>query len=124
MQEFKRLRSVTDQQPQRTAGGQWLHEAVSTQEQPRTKSHPDAAAPQRSTGAAAAASIHAMVAKRFDGVLYIGTVVGYDTSTGWYRVLYGDSDGEELTAAELASILVQPMKTSIPDERKARRKDL
>jgi histone H1/5 len=53
-----------------------------------------------------AALLGAAVRKRFGSAFFAGKVVSFDTKTRWYFVSYDDGDGEELSAAELAPLLV------------------
>ena len=48
------------------------------------------------------------VTKRFeDGNVYGGLVVGFDKSTGWYRIEYEDGDEEEMNEREVKKHLVK-----------------
>ena len=119
LQVFRQLCSGLPGGDQPTATGQWACVATpKCPQEPSSKCGSAADTPQESKGAAA--PMHATVAKQFDGVVYSGKVIGYDAGTGWYTVRYHDGDQEELTAAELATILVlvQPEQTAVNEKHK------
>jgi hypothetical protein len=45
--------------------------------------------------------------KRFGRRVFVGDIVSYDHTTGWYKIMYPDGDAEDMDDAELAEALAE-----------------